>query len=112
MRNFPKHLNSAQDYDYVLKHFPKHEYIKSFQNLKDDYKKWTKEEKLAKKEDGLTDATSKVVEEEDENKEKVYHQYRFKVDEYCKIKRLGMKIKDINKILKEQRIEEKKEILK
>lgn len=100
IRGYPKHLNSAADYDYVLKHFPKHEYIKSFQNLKGDYKKWMKEEKLARKEDGITDVTSKVVEEENEEKEKVYHQYKFKVDPNCKIKKLGMKISDVEKILK------------
>ena len=88
MRGYPRFLNSKSDYEYVKKHFPKYKSAPDFQELIEDYKKWIKLEELVKKEDGLIDKTHKIVEEENESKEKVYYQYEFKVDPNCKLKRL------------------------
>ena len=99
MRGYPKNLNSKQDYEYVKKYFPKYEWIRDFQKLKDDNKKWIKEERLVKKEDGIIDITSKVIEEENEKQEKTYYQYRFKIDPNSKANRLRIELNDVDEIL-------------
>jgi len=98
VRGYPKFLNSKADYEYVKGHFPKYKWLPDFEKLIDDNKKWMKEDQLIKKEDGVIDKESKVIEEENENKEKVYCQYKFKEDPNCKINRLGMDIVEIEKL--------------
>lgn len=100
---YPKYLNTKFDYYYVMKHFPKEKWLPDFKELIRDYTKWMKGNKLAKKEDGLSDVTHKIVEEEDEEtKEKKYLQYEFKEDPNCKIKRLGFTLAEVEKIVKDQ----------
>lgn len=101
MRGYPKFINSKSDYEYVLKHFPKYKSELDFQKLVEDYTKWTKVEKLAKEEDGLIDKIHKIVEEENESKEKVYYQYEFKVDPNCKMVRLRFTLQEVEKIIQE-----------
>ena len=95
MRGYPKFLNSKADYEYVKEHFPKYKWLPDYQALIDDNQKWTKEDRLVKKEDGVSDKESKVIEEENENKEIVYYQYKFKEDPNCKLLRLEFTLAEV-----------------
>ena len=101
MIEYPKYLNTKFDYYYVMQHFPKEKWLPDFKELVKDYTKWMKGNKLDKKEDGLSDKTHKIVEEENEKREKKYYQYEFKEDPNCKINRIGFTLTEVEKIIKD-----------
>lgn len=102
MIGFPKHLNTKFDYDYVREHFPVSKWLPVYEELIKDYKKWQKVKELKDKTEGKEDKNNKIIEEKDEMTKKIkYLQYKYKVDPNCKIKRLGMDIAEIEKIVAE-----------
>jgi hypothetical protein len=105
---FPEYLATKFDYDYVREHFPIRKWLPVYEELVRDYKKWQKVKELKVKTEGKEDKDNKVIEEKDDKtKEIKYLQYSYKIDENCKIKRLGMDIAEIENIIAKA-IEEQK----
>jgi hypothetical protein len=93
MRGFPKHLNTRQDVDYCLTHYP--EETKTFLKRKlADVKQWMVIEKLKDGDNGKTDEQHKIVEITDEVSGKAieHYQYEYKDDPNCQLFKLGLTV--------------------
>ncbi len=102
MRDYPKHLNSRADYEYVRAHFPHNKWAKDFRRLLADEYRWfpVGEYDTA---DGLTvDATHKVDESKTgtgTDEKTVYLYSELRADENCKMYRLGYTRAEVENIL-------------
>ena len=100
MKGFPKHLNTAADYDYIKEHFPVEQVQPHFQALLDSRLAWLPVKTLGKGEAGKTNATNRVVEVKDEqNVVTALIQEELKEDPNALIKRLGLTVEDVAKSL-------------
>lgn len=93
MRNYPKHLNTKADYEYVRTHFPKNKWEKDFKALLET-DEWFNLGEITG--DGTTDDTHKVVTDEQAGKK---YQYELKDNPDAKIYRLGYTKDEVNAIL-------------
>lgn len=90
MVGYPHTLNTKEDYLFVKTNFPKEKWQGDFQDLLDSMYQWYNVGMIADASDGVTDDTHKVVINEDRGTStKTYYQYEKKVDEHCKLLRLG-----------------------
>jgi hypothetical protein len=97
---YPKHLNTAADYEYVQQHFPREQWGADYQRLLDAQKTWINKGLVAA-EAGVTSKTQKVVVSEatDGAKAVEHYQYVYEADPGCKLARLGMAAADVEKVL-------------
>jgi len=104
MRNYPKHLNSRADYEYVRAHFPYKMWAKDYKRLIADEYRWFPIGQYDTA-DGLTvDATHKVDESKTgtgDDAKTVYLYSEYRADENCKMYRLGYTREEIEKYLSE-----------
>lgn len=90
MVGYPHTLNTKEDYLFVKANFPKEKWLGDFQDLLDSMYQWYNVGMIADASDGVTDDTHKVVINEDRGTStKTYYQYEKKLDENCKLLRLG-----------------------
>ena len=90
MVGYPHTLNTKEDYLFVKTNFPKEKWQGDFQDLLDSMYQWYNVGMIADASDGVTDDTHKVVINEDRGTStKTYYQYEKKLDENCKLLRLG-----------------------
>ena len=102
MKGFPKTLNSKSDYMYIRENYPKEIWAPYFQALLDERYCWYPEKELESSNEGLTDNTHKVVENNNtENDVVSYTQYILKRNPMAKITRLGFTVKEVQKMLRE-----------
>ena len=100
MIGFPKNLNSKFDYEYIRGNFPKEKWIGLFQNLLNERMQWFNIGKLDKKEDGITDDTHKIIENQEQGEQLAeYYQYELKEDQNCQLYKLGFTVKEVESIL-------------
>lgn len=98
MDGYPKHLNSKADYLYLRENFPKEQWLPCFQALLDERLQWFNSGKI--NDEGVTDATHKVVEQIDQQDNSVTkYQYVLREHESCKMNQLGFTVEEIQKIL-------------
>lgn len=94
MRDFPKWLNTKQDYLNCLQDFP--EQIKQrLQELLTDRFLWVQTGILPDKDQGVTDDTHKVIESENE-----YFQYEYLEDSNARMFQLGFTVQEIEELIK------------
>jgi hypothetical protein len=94
MKGYPKHLNTKQDYEYVLQNFPKQRWEKDFEALLKSEKAWQVTKILASETEGVEDEMHKIIKSDDE-----IVQMALKTDENSKMKKLGYSRNEIEKIL-------------
>lgn len=88
MEGYPKHLNSKQDYYYVVEHFAREQWEKDWEALLDNKYQWFSTGTV-EKDSGTTDATHKVVTLKDIDGNDVYTQYEYRENPLCDMNRLG-----------------------
>ena len=102
MVGFPKWLNSKDDYENILKTFPKEVCLPHFKALVDDYYGWFFVKNLDKKEDGINDETHKVETMEDnESGVETYAQYEKQINKTCKLLSVGYTLEEVERVIKE-----------
>ena len=91
----PKHLNTKFDYEYVQEHSDN--WRPYFQTLYDSRLIWDNVELVG---EGITDATHRLIQSQDmETNEPIVIQQEFKLDEHCKLFRLGFTVSEVENIL-------------
>ena len=93
MRDFPKWLNTKQDYLNCLNLYPD-ETKKSLQELLDSRFNWFQTAILADNEQGITDETHKIVEFENERS-----QYELLEDSNARIFQLGFTVEEVQALI-------------
>lgn len=100
MRDFPKHLNTKDDYMYVLNHFSKEKVLPLFQNLLDTMKDWFFVRELGQQESVADTPTMKTIAtENNETKEITYAVYELQENPQCKLYRLGFSVEEVETII-------------
>ena len=100
MRDFPKHLNTKDDYMYVLNHFPKEKVLPLFKNLLDTMKDWFFVRELGQQESVADTPTMKIIAtENNETKEITYAVYELQENPQCKLYRLGFSVEEVKTII-------------
>lgn len=101
MIGYPKHLNTKYDYEYVKENFPKSNWESDFQALLDSQYEWFFVKYLTENEEGISDDTHKVVEEEktEENSEVKRMQYEYRHNPDCLLCRLGFTEEEVKAAL-------------
>lgn len=101
MRGFPKHLNSKQDYLYVIQEFPPEQWLPRLQSLLYERFAWLPTGKLADGDNGVTDDTHRVIEMHDETGQVVVErvQEHYIEDPNATIFRLGFTVEEVQAIL-------------
>jgi len=93
MRDFPKWLNTKQDYLNCLNLYPD-ETKKSLQVLLDSRFNWFPVRELTENEQGITDETHKIVEFENERS-----QYELLEDSNARIFQLGFTVEEVQALI-------------
>lgn len=88
MRNYPKVLQTKEDYEYVRQNFPKEEWQADFQALLDGQKAWFFVKELADGEIGMSDTTHKIEINNGMDGNKRY-QFELRYNPDCKLAQLG-----------------------
>ena len=99
MIGFPKHLNSRADFEYVKENFPD-KWRPLYQSLLDERNQWFNLGKLADGEEGVEDATHKVIVSDMQGVTERY-QYEFRLDPNCNLIRLGYTVEEVEALLAE-----------
>jgi hypothetical protein len=94
MKNYPKHLNTKEDYEYVKNNFPKKKWKKDFEALLNDTV-WQVEKTLADKDVGIEDKAHRIIQTENERV-----QMKLVEDKNSKLRRLGYSKAEVQKMLK------------
>ena len=94
MKNYPKHLNTKADYEYVKNNFPKKKWKKDFEALLNDTV-WQPEKTLTDKGAGTEDKTHRIIQTENERV-----QMKLVEDKNSKLRRLGFSKAEVQKLLK------------
>lgn len=89
MVGYPHTLNTKEDYLFVKANFPKEKWQGDFQNLLDSMYQWYNIGAIADESAGTADDTHKIVIDANRDGTKTYYQYEKKIDENCKLLRLG-----------------------
>lgn len=99
MKNYPKYLNTKEDFINCLQLFPDRT-KKHLQVLLNEVKNWILIDRINN--EGTTDATHKVIEviDEETNVVKERYQYEFKDDPNCELFRLGFTIIEVEELIK------------
>ena len=103
MKNFPKHLNSKADYEYIRKYFPREQWEPKWRALLENTKQWFFTHELPSEEAGITDATHKIVvsQPQQEGEATKYLQYELRDDPSCDLYRLGFTADYVTRVLEE-----------
>lgn len=102
MKGYPKHLNTREDYEYVIANFPPSEYLQDLRNLlnTDD---WFYVSTADSADELTTDDTHKVVEElsrdEDGNEVTKYVRYELRTNETAKIFQIGFTVDEVKALI-------------
>lgn len=99
MKGYPKSLNSKADYLYVISNFPKEQWETDVKSLLESESDWFFDHDLSSKEEGITDDTHKVVENEGMTGQVTYSQYVWKSNPKAKIYELGFTKEEIENYL-------------
>ena len=91
----PLTLNSKEDYEFMRKHYAKPVWLSEYHCLLDTMYDWFNTGAI-KENEGITDATHKVVEDANTNTK---YQYERKLNENCKLLRLGYTKEEVEKII-------------
>lgn len=98
MRGFPKHINTKQDIENLLRDYPE----KTKQWLKKaakDYEGWVTEKKLEKIEDAKTDKSTRVKTITTEDGKEELYQEKWTVQPGNKLMRIGMTKEEAEKLI-------------
>lgn len=96
MRGYPSHLNSKQDYEYVLANFPREKWEKDLRAVLEGRMGWYPAGELAVGEDGVFIEGQKTVIESDDG---TRTQYEIRENPDAKIFRLGFTVKEVEAML-------------
>jgi len=98
---YPKHLNTKEDYLFVMANFPRGRWEKDFQLLLQDAVTWLNTGQLENAELGVTDGKRMVVSTggEDGMGKEQHYQYEYKDDPNCKLVKLGFTKAEVEKFL-------------
>lgn len=103
MKGFPKHLNSKKDYLYIKAHFDRELWLPEFKKLLDSRFDWFFDKDLESKDEGIEDATHKIVETSDTETQTIkYAQYEWKENETAKIFRIGFTVAEVEELMNEK----------
>jgi hypothetical protein len=97
MVGIPKYLNSKDDYEYVRANYSEEIWRPQYQNLLDTTYDWFFSNKLTDDEDGITDDTHIVIEDEETHEKS---QYEWRLNPTCKLLSIGYTINEVKNILK------------
>ena len=86
----PKYLNSRYDYEYVREHLDN--WKDYYQELYDSRLIWDNVELVG---DGITDATHRLIQSQDEEENPITIQQELKLDANCKLLRIGFTIEEV-----------------
>lgn len=98
MKGYPKHLNTKDDYLYVVDNFERSLWEQDVKNLLDTKDDWFVVGPLETKEAGIEDATHRIVEEEGEEGTS-FVQYELRENPTAKIFRLGFTVEEVQSLL-------------
>jgi hypothetical protein len=91
----PKHLNTKYDYEYVREHLDNWRHY--FEELYDDRLIWDNVELTG---EGITDDTHRLIQSQDmEFQEPITIQQELKLDEHCKLLRIGFTVEEVEAVL-------------
>jgi 1,2-phenylacetyl-CoA epoxidase catalytic subunit len=94
MRDFPKWLNTKQDYLNCLQDFPE-QIRQRLQELLTDRFLWVQTGILSDEDQGVTDDTHRIIETENER-----FQYEYLEDSNARIFQLGFTVQEIEELIK------------
>ena len=99
MIGYPKHLNTKQDYEYVIANFPKEKWLpdlKALLNVKDWYYVGSSDTK----DSFISDDSHKIVENRAADTDnETYSQYELKVNPNAEIFRIGYTLEKVQTII-------------
>lgn len=100
MQGTPKHLNTKEDYEYIRAHFAPEVWRPRFEALLDEQKQWFNTGPLADGDEGQTDGTRKIVEDQGmTGGPPVRYQFELRDDPNCLMLRLGYSAQEIKAVL-------------
>lgn len=99
MNGYPKNLNSKSDYLYVMQNFPKEQWERGVKDLLESESDWFFDHELAEGEAGVTDATHKVVENQDTSGKTTRSQFVWKSNPDAKMYKLGFTKEELERFL-------------
>lgn len=103
MRNFPKHLNSKFDYEYIRQHFPEEKWKPHWEKLLAERKQWYNVG-VVEEGQGIEDETHRVETygiTEGEEKRTELHQLELRDDPSAPFFRLGFTEAEVKEALEE-----------
>ena len=101
MRDYPKHLNTKQDYGYVIENFPREKWEKDLQALLETRWAWMPIGELADGEAGVFVAGEKAVAETENADGTVTRtQYEKKINPTAEIFKIGFTVVEVEELLK------------
>ena len=99
MEGYPKHLNSKQDYYYVVEHFAREQWENDWEALREDTKVWINIGVINSGEEGIINDTHKVYTQVEEDNTETRYQYALVDNENSLMKQLGITEEEINAVL-------------
>lgn len=96
MKGFPKHLNTKEDYEYVIKNFPRDEWEGKLKALLDHEYDWFTTGALQEGETGIEDDTHRTFTDEETG---TSYQQEFQINPNSPMKRLGFTKEEIESYL-------------
>ena len=94
MEGLARHLNTKFDYEYVKEH--QDNWKDYWQTLYDDRLIWDNVELVG---EGITDATHRLIQSMDEEENPITIQQELKLDEHCKLLRIGFTVEEVEAVL-------------
>jgi hypothetical protein len=89
-----RHLNTKFDYEYVKEH--QDNWKEYYQTLYNDRLIWDNVELVG---EGVTDATHRLIQSQDEEQNPITIQQELKLDEHCKLLRIGFTVEEVEAAL-------------
>lgn len=99
MRGIPKHLNTREDYEYLCTHFEEDVWKPALQLLLDERKAWFNTGLLATEEEGIEDATHKIVSSKDNDDIEIFSQFELQENPHSKLLTLGYSAEEVEDLL-------------
>ena len=99
MKGYPKHLNSKQDYYYVVEHFAREHWEKDWEALRQDAKVWINIGVIKDGDDGIVNDAHKVHTQVEKDNTETRYQYALVDNDHSLMKRLGITEEEINAVL-------------
>lgn len=99
MIGYPKNLNTREDYDYVRANFPKEQWVACYQGLLDTMRDWFFVRHIEDGEAVTLTENQRVEEPQEQSEEKRCALYEYRVNEHCKLLRLGFTEAEVRAIV-------------